>query len=41
MDGWPTLEMRARLVFLFRLLQIDTVLVYDPSALYERNPITT
>ena len=38
MDGWPILEMRARLVSLFRLLQIDTVLVYDPSALCERNP---
>jgi LmbE family N-acetylglucosaminyl deacetylase len=38
MDGWPLLEMRARLVFLFRLLKIDTVLSYDPSALYERNP---
>jgi LmbE family N-acetylglucosaminyl deacetylase len=38
MDGWPLLEMRARLVFLFRLLKVDTVLVYDPSALYERNP---
>jgi len=38
MDGWPVLEMRARLVFLFRLMKVDTVLVYDPSALYERNP---
>ena len=38
MDGWPILEMRARLVFLFRLLKVDTVVVYDPSALYERNP---
>ncbi len=38
MDGWPILEMRARLAFLFRLLKVDTVLVYDPSALYERNP---
>lgn len=38
MDGWPILEIRARLIFLFRLLQVDTVLVYDPSALYERNP---
>jgi len=38
MDGWPLLEIRARLVFLFRALKIDTVLVYDPSALYERNP---
>lgn len=38
MDGWPLLEMRARLVFLFRALKIDTLFVYDPSALYERNP---
>ena len=38
MDGWPILEMRARLIFLFRLMKVDTVLVYDPSALYERNP---
>jgi len=38
MDGWPILEMRARLVFLFRALKVDTVLVYDPSSLYERNP---
>jgi LmbE family N-acetylglucosaminyl deacetylase len=38
MDVWSILEMRARLVFLFRLLKVDTVLVYDPSALYERNP---
>ncbi len=38
MDGWPLLEMRARLVFIFRLMKVDTVLVYDPSALYERNP---
>jgi LmbE family N-acetylglucosaminyl deacetylase len=38
MDAWPIVEIRARLVFLFRLLKVDTVLVYDPSALYERNP---
>lgn len=38
MDVWPIAEMRARLVFLFRALKVDTVLVYDPSALYERNP---
>jgi hypothetical protein len=25
-------------VFLFRALKVDTVMVYDPSALYERNP---
>jgi LmbE family N-acetylglucosaminyl deacetylase len=38
MDGWPILEIRARLIFLFRLLKVDTVFVYDPAALYERNP---
>ncbi|MBY0508223.1 MAG: PIG-L family deacetylase [Bryobacteraceae bacterium] len=38
MDAWPVIEIRARLIFLFRLLKVDTVLVYDPSALYERNP---
>ncbi len=38
MDAWPIIEMRARLIFLFRLYKIDTVLVYDPSGLYERNP---
>jgi LmbE family N-acetylglucosaminyl deacetylase len=38
MDAWPIAEIRARLIFLFRLLKVDTVLVYDPSALYERNP---
>jgi LmbE family N-acetylglucosaminyl deacetylase len=38
MDAWPIAEMRARLVFLFRALKVDTVMVYDPSALYERNP---
>lgn len=38
MDGWSVLEMRARLIFLFRLMKVDTVVCYDPSALYERNP---
>jgi len=38
MDAWPLVEIRARLVFLFRAYKVDTVLVYDPSALYERNP---
>jgi len=38
MDGWSVLEMRARLIFLFRLMKIDTVLSYDPSSLYDRNP---
>ncbi|MCZ6771216.1 MAG: PIG-L family deacetylase, partial [Proteobacteria bacterium] len=38
MDGWSILEMRARLIFIFRLMKVDTVVCYDPSALYERNP---
>jgi LmbE family N-acetylglucosaminyl deacetylase len=38
MDAMPVIEMRSRLVFLFRALKVDTVMVYDPSALYERNP---
>lgn len=38
MDAWPIVEIRARLVFIFRAFKVDTVLVYDPSALYERNP---
>ena len=38
MDGWSVLELRARLIFIFRLMKVDTVLCYDPSALYERNP---
>ncbi len=38
MDAWPLIEMRARLTFLFRQFKVDTVLVYDPSGLYERNP---
>jgi len=38
MDAWPVVEIRARLVFLFRMLKVDTVFVYDPSTLYERNP---
>ena len=38
LDAWPIIEMRARLVFLFRYFKVDTVLVYDPSGLYERNP---
>jgi LmbE family N-acetylglucosaminyl deacetylase len=31
-------EIRARLIFLFRLLKIDTVLSYDPWGHYEENP---
>jgi LmbE family N-acetylglucosaminyl deacetylase len=38
MDAWPIVEIRARLIFLFRAYKIDTVISYDPWALYERNP---
>ncbi|MCX6629775.1 MAG: hypothetical protein NTW28_19320 [Candidatus Solibacter sp.] len=32
------LELRLRLIFLFRLLKVDTVVCYDPWAHYEENP---
>ena len=38
MDGISRLEMRARLIFLFRLLKVDTVICYDPWGHYEENP---
>ena len=38
MDGTSRPELRGRLIFLFRLLQIDTVLSYDPWGHYEENP---
>ena len=38
MDGVERLEYRARLIFLFRLLQIDAVICYDPWGSYEENP---
>jgi LmbE family N-acetylglucosaminyl deacetylase len=38
MDGTSRLELRARLIFLFRLLRVDTVLCYDPWGHYEENP---
>jgi LmbE family N-acetylglucosaminyl deacetylase len=38
MDGVERLEYRARLIFLFRLLRIDTVICYDPWGSYEENP---
>lgn len=31
-------EMRARLIFLIRLLKIDAIVCYDPWGLYEENP---
>jgi LmbE family N-acetylglucosaminyl deacetylase len=38
MDGISRLEMRARLIFLFRLLKVDTIICYDPWGIYEENP---
>ncbi|MBI3665175.1 MAG: PIG-L family deacetylase [Acidobacteria bacterium] len=38
MDGISPLEYRSRLIFLFRLLKVDTVICYDPWGHYEENP---
>jgi len=38
MDGISALEYRARLIFLFRLLKVDTIICYDPWGHYEENP---
>lgn len=38
MDDLSRVEMRARLIFLIRLLKIDTILSYDPWGHYEENP---
>lgn len=38
MDGIERLELRARLIFLFRLMRVDTVICYDPWGHYEENP---
>jgi LmbE family N-acetylglucosaminyl deacetylase len=38
MDEVSKTELRQRLVFLFRLLKVDTVMSYDPWGHYEENP---
>lgn len=38
MDSISRSELRSRLIFLFRLLRIDTVVSYDPWGHYEENP---
>jgi LmbE family N-acetylglucosaminyl deacetylase len=38
LDGVSPLELRLRLIFLFRLLKVDTVVCYDPWPQYEENP---
>jgi len=38
MDEYNIQEIKGRLIFLFRLLKIDTLVCYDPYGLYEENP---
>lgn len=38
MDDNAVIEIRARLIFLFRLLQVDTVFAMDPYDHYDENP---
>jgi len=38
LDGASPLELRARLIFLFRLLKVDTVLTFNPWGHGEENP---
>jgi len=38
LDDVPPTELRSRLIFLFRLLKVDTILGFDPWGHYEENP---
>ncbi len=38
MDEYNIQEIKGRLIFLFRLLKVDTVICYDPWGQYEENP---
>jgi len=38
LDDVSRTELRGRLIFLFRLLKVDTVFSYDPWGHYEENP---
>ena len=38
MDGISPIELRERLIFVFRLMKVDTVISYDPWGHYEENP---
>jgi LmbE family N-acetylglucosaminyl deacetylase len=38
MDDCAEIEIRARLIFLYRLLQVNTILVMDPYNHYDENP---
>ena len=37
-DGDSPLELRARLIFLFRLLKVDTIITFNPWGNWEENP---
>jgi LmbE family N-acetylglucosaminyl deacetylase len=38
LDAESHVEVRARLVFIFRIMKVDTVICYDPWGHYEENP---
>lgn len=38
MEEYNIQELKGRLIFLFRLLKVDTVICYDPWSQYEENP---
>ena len=38
LDNYSVQEIRGRLIFLFRLLKVDTIITYDPWGHYEENP---
>ncbi len=38
MDEYNIQEIKGRLIFLFRLLKVDTIICYDPWGHYEENP---
>lgn len=38
MDEYNIQDIKCRLIFIFRLLKIDTLICYDPSSPYEENP---
>ena len=38
MDEYNIQEIKGRLIFLFRMLKVDTLVSYDPYGLYEENP---
>src|SRR5512144_1706157 len=38
MEDIDIIELKARLIFIFRVLRVDTVISYDPWGHYEENP---